>query len=43
MKAGTTPGSAYAAVMVTGDHGVRMQHDFIHDIAGPAGRASGCG
>ncbi|GAA1882223.1 ABC transporter permease subunit [Asanoa iriomotensis] len=36
VKAGTTPGSPYAAVMVTGDHGVRMQHDFVHDLAGPA-------
>lgn len=36
VKAGTTPGAPYAAVMVTGDHGVRMQHDFVHDLAGPA-------
>lgn len=35
MKASTTPGSAYAAVMVTGSHGVRMQSDFTGDIAGP--------
>ncbi|GIF62718.1 hypothetical protein Ais01nite_07530 [Asanoa ishikariensis] len=35
IKAGTTSGSAYTAVMVTGSHGVRMQHDFIHDLAGP--------
>jgi ABC-type transport system involved in multi-copper enzyme maturation permease subunit len=37
MKAGTTPGSAYAAVMLTGSHGVRMQSDFTGDIAGPSG------
>ena len=29
------PGSAYAAVMLTGGHGVRMQYDFTHDTAGP--------
>jgi ABC-type transport system involved in multi-copper enzyme maturation permease subunit len=40
IKAGTTPGSAYAAVMLTGSHGVRMQSDFTGDIAGPAGSAS---
>lgn len=27
-------GTPYAAVMLTGDHGVRMQHDFTHDVAG---------
>jgi ABC-type transport system involved in multi-copper enzyme maturation permease subunit len=37
IKANTTPGSAYAAVMVTGSHGVRMQSDFTGDIAGPSG------
>ncbi|MEV4621594.1 ABC transporter permease subunit [Asanoa sp. NPDC049573] len=36
VKSGTAPGSPYAAVMVTGGHGVRMQHDFVHDTAGPA-------
>jgi ABC-2 family transporter protein len=34
IKASTKPGSAYAAVMLTGGHGVRMQYDFTHDIAG---------
>lgn len=34
IKAGTKPGSAYAAVMLTGDHGVRMQYDYTHDITG---------
>ncbi|MFG1941578.1 hypothetical protein [Nonomuraea sp. NPDC048826] len=27
-------GTPYAAVMVTGGHGVRMQHNFVHDVAG---------
>jgi hypothetical protein len=34
VKDGTTPGTAYAAVMVTGTHGTRMQYDFTGDIAG---------
>jgi len=38
IKASTAQGSAYAAIMVTGDHGVRMQYDYTQDIAGPAGR-----
>ncbi|MFI2205635.1 ABC transporter permease subunit [Streptomyces sp. NPDC020192] len=33
-------GSPYAAMMVTGAHGVRMQHDFTHDRAGLPGRPS---
>ena len=37
IKASTTAGSAYAAVMATPGHGVRMQYDFTHDIAGLAG------
>jgi hypothetical protein len=36
LKASLTQGSAYAAIMVTGSHGVRMQDDFTGDIAGPA-------
>jgi hypothetical protein len=40
IKASTKPGSPYAAMMVTGDHGVRMQDDFTHDTAGPAGAVS---
>jgi len=36
MKSGTAQGSAYVAIMVTGDHGVRMQDNFTGDIAGPA-------
>ena len=33
-------GSAYAAVMVTGAHGVRMQDDYTHDTAGLPGAVS---
>ncbi|MFF4778115.1 hypothetical protein ACFY05_35345 [Microtetraspora fusca] len=40
VKDGTRQGSAYAATMVTGDHGVRMQYDFTHDIAGLPGGVS---
>jgi ABC-type transport system involved in multi-copper enzyme maturation permease subunit len=36
LSAGTRPGSSYAAVMLTGAHGVRMQSDYTHDVAGPA-------
>jgi ABC-type transport system involved in multi-copper enzyme maturation permease subunit len=40
IKAGTRPGSAYAAMMVTGGHGVRMQWDYTHDAPGLAGAVS---
>jgi ABC-type transport system involved in multi-copper enzyme maturation permease subunit len=40
IKASTRQGSAYAAVLVTGDHGTRMQYDYTQDIAGPPGRPS---
>ncbi|WP_026922256.1 hypothetical protein [Glycomyces arizonensis] len=40
VKDGIEQGSAYAAVMMTGDHGVRMQYDYEHDIAGSRGEAS---
>jgi ABC-type transport system involved in multi-copper enzyme maturation permease subunit len=40
VKAGTAPGSAYAAIMVTGGHGVRMQYDYTGDLAGLAGQVS---
>jgi ABC-type transport system involved in multi-copper enzyme maturation permease subunit len=40
IKASTRAGSAYAAMMITGTHGVRMQWDFTHDVAGLAGTAS---
>ena len=38
IKASTSPGSAYAAMMVTGSHGVRMQYDFTQDLPGLAWR-----
>lgn len=34
IKDGTRPGSAYAAVMMTGGHGVRLQYNYVHDVAG---------
>jgi len=37
IKAGTRQGSAYAAMMVTGGHGVRMQYDYTQDVAGLPG------
>jgi hypothetical protein len=36
IKADTKQGSAYAAIMVTGSHGVRMQYNYTGDVAGPA-------
>ncbi|MGI8335721.1 ABC transporter permease subunit [Actinomadura scrupuli] len=33
-------GSAYAALMVTGGHGVRWQYDYTHDTAGTPGAVS---
>jgi ABC-type transport system involved in multi-copper enzyme maturation permease subunit len=40
IKNGTGQGSAYAAMMVTGGHGVRMQYNYTHDTAGPQGAVS---
>jgi hypothetical protein len=40
VKAGTTQGSPYAAIMATAGHGVRFQYDFTHDVAGDRGAAS---
>jgi ABC-2 family transporter protein len=40
IKASTRPGSAYAAMMVTGSHGVRMQWDYTRDTAGQRGAVS---
>ncbi|MGH3123958.1 MAG: hypothetical protein ACRDND_23470, partial [Streptosporangiaceae bacterium] len=40
VKASTRPGSAYAAMMVTAGHGVRMQYDYTGDIAGRPGTVS---
>lgn len=35
VKDGTRQGAPYAALMITGAHGVRLQYDYTHDIAGP--------
>jgi len=35
VTAGRAAGARYAAVLVTGGHGVRMQHDYLHDRAAP--------
>lgn len=35
VKQSTETGSAYAAVLSTGGHGVRMQHNYTADTAGP--------
>jgi len=40
VMANTDQGSAYAAAMVTGGHGVRMQYNYTGDIAGPTGTVS---
>jgi ABC-type transport system involved in multi-copper enzyme maturation permease subunit len=40
IKRSTHQGSAYAAMMVTGGNGVRMQYNFTGDIAGMPGNAS---
>ncbi|MFE9747366.1 ABC transporter permease subunit [Saccharothrix saharensis] len=34
IKESTTPGSPYAALTLTGGHGVRLQHNFTGDVAG---------
>jgi hypothetical protein len=36
VKDGARQGSPYAALMMTGNHGVRFQYDYKHDIAGSA-------
>jgi len=40
IKNGTSQGSAYAAMMVTAAHGVRMQDDYTNDTAGQPGAVS---
>jgi ABC-type transport system involved in multi-copper enzyme maturation permease subunit len=40
IKDSTSQGSAYAAMMVTGDHGIRMQWDYTGDTAGRQGAVS---
>jgi ABC-type transport system involved in multi-copper enzyme maturation permease subunit len=37
IKANTNQGSAYAAIMLTGAHGVRWQYNYTHDVAGLSG------
>jgi ABC-type transport system involved in multi-copper enzyme maturation permease subunit len=40
IKQDTSQGSAYAAMMVTGSHGVRMQWDYVNDTPGITGSVS---
>ncbi len=40
VEASTAQGAAYAAVMVTGGHGVRLQYDYTGDIAGTSATVS---
>jgi ABC-type transport system involved in multi-copper enzyme maturation permease subunit len=40
LKGSTRQGSPYAAIMVTGAHGVRMQHNYVNDTAGLTGPVS---
>jgi len=40
ISGGTRQGSAYAAMVVTADHGVRMQDDYTNDTAGQPGAVS---
>ena len=40
VKDGGRQGSRYAALMMTGGHGVRFQYDYRHDVAGSAGGVS---
>ncbi len=40
IKQSDAAGSAYAAMMVTGGNGVRMQYNFTHDVAGTPGAVS---
>jgi ABC-type transport system involved in multi-copper enzyme maturation permease subunit len=40
IQASTRPGSAYAALLVTAGHGVRLQYDYTGDLAGPPGRVT---
>jgi hypothetical protein len=37
IKDGVRQGSQYAALVMTGRHGVRFQHNYKHDVAGNAG------
>jgi ABC-type transport system involved in multi-copper enzyme maturation permease subunit len=37
LASSTKPGSPYAAMMITGDHGVRLEYDYTHDTSGLPG------
>ncbi|MCR3754129.1 DUF1349 domain-containing protein [Lentzea californiensis] len=39
VKDGLRQGSRYASLAMTGAHGVRFQHDYVHDVAGSASPA----
>jgi ABC-type transport system involved in multi-copper enzyme maturation permease subunit len=39
IKENTAQGSAYAAIMLTGSHGVHFQYNFIHDVTGGSSSA----
>jgi hypothetical protein len=41
IKDGTRRGSTYAALALTGHHGVHFQYDYAQDVAGRAGGTSG--
>jgi hypothetical protein len=40
VKESTAPGSQYAAVMATASHGVQLQYNFTHSVAGHPGAVS---
>ena len=40
IKQNTSQGSAYAAMLATASHGVRMQYNYVHDTAGLPGRVT---
>jgi ABC-type transport system involved in multi-copper enzyme maturation permease subunit len=40
IKESTRQGSPYAAIMVTAGHGVRMQYNYVNDMAGLPGKVS---
>lgn len=40
VKDGLRRGSSYAALMQTGRHGVHLQYDYAHDVAGSSGTVS---
>lgn len=40
VKDGLAQGSQYAALVMTGSHGVRMQYNYVHDTAGAPGGVS---